>query len=260
MMKLRSHPPNWLGLMIGNSRLHWGKFQAETLVETWDTQHLNQSPLEMGWSWLHQISPVPLFIASVVPEQMQLWQNYPQAEIITLELLPLGGLYPTFGIDRGLAVLGAGNQLGFPILVIDAGTALTLTGVNQNRQLIGGAILPGLGLQFSSLSNRTATLPQVAFPESLPQRWGVNTSEAIASGIIHSMIAGLREFITAWCQEFPHSKISITGGDRIPLMTYLNSQYPKIAALIVDTPEAIFWGMSAMVRDRNLPSLNRVSL
>jgi type III pantothenate kinase len=185
---------------------------------------------------------------------MQLWQNYPKAEIITLEQLPLGGLYPTLGIDRGLAVLGAGNQLGFPMLVIDAGTALTLTGVNQNRQLIGGAILPGLGLQFSCVANRTATLPQVAFPESLPQRWSLNTSEAIASGIIYSIIAGLREFIAAWCQELPHSKISITGGDRIPLMTYLNSQYPEIAGLILDTPEAIFWGMSAMVRDRNVPS------
>lgn len=248
MMELsKTKPQTWLGLMIGNSRLHWGKFEGLTLVDSWDTQHISTYPLDMGWSWLDPSSDVPLVIASVVPEQTAWWRHYPQVEIITLEQLPVGGLYPTLGIDRGLAVLGVGTNLGWPVLLIDAGTALTLTGVNPHGKLVGGVILPGLGLQFSCLANQTATLPKISFPDSVPQRWALNTSEAIASGIIYTLIAGLREFITAWYEEFPHSKVSITGGDRIPLMIYMRSQYPDIGSEIIDSPEAIFWGMSAMV-------------
>jgi len=44
---------------------------------------------------------------------------------------------------RALAVLGAGKKYGFPCLVIDAGTALTFTGVDRDKKLVGGAIDPG---------------------------------------------------------------------------------------------------------------------
>lgn len=47
------------------------------------------------------------------------------------------------------------------ILVIDAGTALTFTAADADQRLVGGAILPGLGLQRSSLAQKTATLPRV---------------------------------------------------------------------------------------------------
>jgi len=63
----------------------------------------------------------------VVPNQRELWANYGNLRIITLKDIPLLDLYPTFGIDRALAVLGAGKKYGFPCLVIDAGTALTFT-------------------------------------------------------------------------------------------------------------------------------------
>jgi len=234
----------WLGLAIGNSHLHWGKFRGATLIETWDTDHLQKSPFEMGWDWLDGRSPLPLVVASVVPPQTEYWRNYPDLNVLKLEDLPLGGLYPTLGIDRALAVLGAGEKLGFPILLIDAGTALTVTGADGDRNLIGGAILPGLGLQFSALANRTATLPNLSIPDSLPRRFAANTGGAIQSGIIYTIIAGIWEFIKAWSAEFPGTKIAITGGDRDRILTYFKSQYPQMGTAIIATPEAIFWGMS----------------
>ncbi len=160
-----TNEPFWIGLMIGNSRLHWGKFQGRTLLQFWDTEYVNPSRQNLDPS-------LPIVLASVVPEQTKIWQKRPNIKVITLADLPLGNLYPTLGIDRGLAVLGTGTTFRWPTLVIDGGTALTLTGVDGNQNLVGGAILPGLRLQFSSLGQQTAALPTVKVPQQLPCRWG----------------------------------------------------------------------------------------
>ncbi|MGB6294595.1 MAG: pantothenate kinase [Rivularia sp. (in: cyanobacteria)] len=226
----------WLALIIGNSRLHWGLFNRNQLTKAWDTNYLSTpSPPSSP-------SP-PLFIASVVPTQTKLWQNHPNAKFITLNEIPLNNLYPTLGIDRALALLGAGETWGFPILVIDAGTALTFTGADNHRNLIGGAILPGLGLQFSTLSQKTGQLPNIELPQQLPPRYAVNTQEAIQSGIIYTILAGIKDFIEAWLKDFPESNVVITGGDRTVLFNYLKSQYPQI---IVEK-NLILWGIQKTI-------------
>ncbi|WP_413162661.1 pantothenate kinase [Capilliphycus salinus ALCB114379] len=231
----------WFGLMIGNSRLHWAEFEASKMLKTWDTEH---SAFEENRDVF--LSSVPIKLASVVPEQTKIWQQHPNVEVISLEQLPLKNLYSTLGIDRALAVLGAGTKLGFPVLVIDAGTALTFTGCDRDRGLVGGAILPGLGLQFSALAEKTAALPLANFPQHLPQRWAIETPGAIHSGIIYTLLAGIRDFIEVWCQDFPESQIVLTGGDAQILMTYLEAKFQSIYAKITLVPEVIFWGISAI--------------
>jgi type III pantothenate kinase len=184
---LHSLTPNstqddWLALMIGNSHLHWAYFKGNILTKTWDTSHEVISPPES----------CPLYIASVVASQTAIWETFPQSHLITLEQIPLKELYPTLGIDRALGVWGMGNQWGFPCLMIDGGTALTLTGVGGDRVLVGGVILPGLGLQFEMLHQKTAALPNVSLPETLPKRWGLNTPDAITSGVIYPIVAGIK--------------------------------------------------------------------
>ncbi len=240
-------PKTWLALIIGNSRLHWGLFNQNQLTKAWDTNYLLSPHLPIPQS-PHLPSP-PLFIASVVPTQTKLWQNYPNAKFITLNEISLNNLYPTLGIDRALALLGAGETWGFPILVIDAGTALTFTGADNHRNLIGGAILPGLGLQFSTLTNKTGQLPNVELPQQLPPRYAVNTSEAIQSGIVYTLLAGIKDFIEAWLEDFPESNVVITGGDRTVLFNYLQSQYPEIAARIIVEKNLILWGIQKTIKN-----------
>ena len=236
---LSTPPKNWLALIIGNSRLHWGLFNQETLIEAWDTNYLSTpSPLSS-----------PLFIASVVPSQTKIWKNYPEANFISLNQIPLNNLYPTLGIDRALALLGAGETWGFPMLVIDGGTALTFTGADNNRNLIGGAILPGLGLQFSTLTQKTGQLPECELPQQIPQPYSRNTTEAIQSGIIYTIVAGIKEFIEAWWYDYPETTIVITGGDRNLLFNYLKSQYPNIAERIIIEKNLSLWGIREVVRN-----------
>lgn len=255
--------------MVGNSRLHWAWFVGETLGCAWDTDYLPSSvvqqlakcrtlddlPVEM----LPPLSPssplplsrapsLPLYLASVVPSQTALWQSYPVVHVITLDQIPLQGVYPTLGIDRALALWGAGETWRWPMLVIDAGTALTLTGADANRCLVGGAILPGLGLQLQSLAHGTAGLPEVKLSENLPLRWALNTPDAIASGVIYTILAGIRDFIEAWWHQFPASCITLTGGDRTLLLTYLQSHFPDIAARVIADRHLIFWGMRCLKR------------
>ncbi|MFN6478475.1 pantothenate kinase [Nostoc sp. DedQUE07] len=267
----------WLALEIGNSRLHWALFIGETLYSAWDTDYLAESVIQhltefqtlddllLAISPSHQQSnfltntpplcafvslpPCPLVLASVVPSQTAIWQTYPNVRVITLDQIPLKGVYPTLGIDRALALWGAAKTWGFPMLVIDAGTALTFTAADANECLVGGAILPGLGLQFATLGQKTGQLPLVEmqnFP-SLPARFALNTKEAIQSGIIYTVLAGIKDFIEAWLQLFPHGKIAIKGGDRTFLINYLQALYPEITERLIVEANLIFWGMCEIV-------------
>ena len=227
----------WLALMIGNSHLHWAYFEQNILIKTWQTNHDSIANFPAN---------IRLYLASVVPEQTKLFLDYPYLKLLQLADIPLKNLYPTLGIDRALAVLGSGEIYGFPSLVIDGGTALTFTGVNQDRELIGGAILPGLGLQFQSLSVKTAALPRLNLPQSLPNRWAMNTEDAIASGIIYTLLSGIMSFIEDWLKQFPNSKIIFTGGDGERLLSYLNEIYPDIANDCKFDPNLIFWGMRSL--------------
>ncbi|GAX42495.1 Baf family transcriptional activator [Tolypothrix sp. NIES-4075] len=249
----------WLALEIGNSRLHWALFAGEKLCQVWDSVYLRAETVEqlaqkatLG-DLLSVISPPlplsplpPLLLSSVVPSQTQIWQSYPNVHVITLDQVPLKGMYPTLGIDRALSLYGAGRTLGFPMLVIDAGTALTFTGADGDKNLIGGAILPGLGLQFASLAQKTGQLPLVELPHELPQRYPLNTEEAMQSGIIYTLLAGIKDFVEAWWCDFPQSKVAIKGGSSTLIVNYMRSQYPEIAARLIVEPNLIFWGMRSL--------------
>ncbi|HYW21632.1 MAG TPA: pantothenate kinase [Nodularia sp. (in: cyanobacteria)] len=277
----RGHRENlWLALEIGNSRLHWALFTDKSLNYTWDTDHFPESSTHKlaQCQTLADLPPEifppsystrdvdgknsphpPIFLASVVPQQTAIWQTHPHVRVITLEQIPLLNMYPTLGIDRALALWGAGKTWGFPILAIDAGTALTFTGADTQESLVGGAILPGLGLQFSTLGQNTGQLPQLETEIiSLPPRFAMNTTEAIQSGIIYTLLAGIKDFITSWEQLFPDGKIVIKGGDRILIVNYLKFHFPEIAARLILEPNLIFWGMREIITDPNFsPLLNK---
>ncbi|HAN74320.1 MAG TPA: pantothenate kinase [Planktothrix sp. UBA8402] len=228
----------WLGLMLGNSRRHWAKLLGKTVLETWDEENTDQPP-----TLKHDL---PLIVASVVGEPSPYWASFPQVRVVTLADVPLKGMYSTLGIDRALAVLGGGTRFGWPILVIDAGTALTFTAADSNQRLVGGAILPGLGLQRSSLAQKTAYLPRIEFPPDLPQRWAMETPEAMQSGIIYTLLAGMGDFIESWQKQYPSSAIVITGGDHNLLLSYFTKQFPDRGSHPVADPDLIFRGMAAL--------------
>ena len=251
---------NWLGLAIGNSRLHWAWFEQYTLIETWDTQHLsvaikpNQLPRQFLASKLleQQLTQIPVYLASVVPAQTKLWQNYADLRLVTLEDIELENIYPTLGIDRALAAWGAVETYSQACLVIDGGTALTFTGVDRQKRLVGGAISPGLRSQLTSLKQKTA-LPEIELPHTLPQRWALNTDEAIASGIIYTTISGIFSYIADWQRQFPNNQVIFTGGDAELLWRYLHLQSPQVAQQIIVDRNLVFQGIQLVCQNHLTP-------
>jgi len=250
---------NWVGLAIGNSRLHFAWFRGEELQLVWEREHLGEGELpgdvlsaglgldcsQDGVLRDNKIDCV--CVVSVVPRQTALWRNYAHSRVIGLEDIPLKGLYPSLGGDRALALWGAGAIWGFPCLVIDGGTALTFTGGKEDGVLVGGAILPGLRLQLQSLGRGTAALPEVRLGEQLRSRWRLDTPGAIESGVIYTILAGIKDFILDWWQEFPESQVVLTGGDGGLLFRYLQLLYPEIGKRVVWEEKLIFLAMKLLV-------------
>ncbi len=267
-----------LVLAIGNSRLHWGWCDNSRLQASWDTPHLTPEQIhhlistQFNFPSLNLPSPHPLpstfdplphlTIASVVPTQTALWQNYAHASIITLADIPLSGLYSTLGIDRALALLGAVKTIGCPILVVDGGTALTFTGVDESHRLVGGAILPGVALQLRALATATAISQvsgfrfQISDDDSNPYnlkpetynlpRWAMNTEDAMRSGVLFTVLAGIQDFIQDWWSRFPSSAIVLTGGDSLRLFTLLQAYAPDLTKNLQQVPDLVLQGLSTL--------------
>lgn len=254
---------DWLGLSIGNSRLHWAWFSGDVLQASWDTAHLDAFGIQHliinqfnfhrcqlidASITLPQWESMPdLWIISVVPHQTQFWQQYLRSNLLTLSDIPLGDAYPTLGGDRAIAAWGAVQLARGAALVIDCGTALTLTGADAEGCLVGGAILPGLRLQLQSLGQSTAALPTL-LPENiqLPTRWALNTTESISSGVLYSIASSVNSFIQDWLTRFPNSPIYITGGDTVFISNLIRQYLPHLTSQLYPEKDLAFLGMSTL--------------
>ncbi len=244
-----------VALVIGNSRLHWGWFKDASLDRLWHTQHLLKpiSPVRLPDFLPPDLTRllgegVEVMIASVVAPQGELWREYPTVRKLTLRDISIGGLYSTLGIDRALALLGAASVYGYPSLVIDAGTALTLTGITAERNLAGGAILPGIKTQFESLYKKTAALPNISLPSQLPSLWAIDTAGAIEAGIIYCVVGGVSYYLRDWWGKYPGSAVIITGGDGEYLAEYLGKFDRTLASKLVLDDKLLFWGVGEILR------------
>lgn len=97
------------------------------------------------------------------------------------------------GIDRIVDASAVANEYSLPAVVIDMGTATTISVIDSNRNFIGGIIMAGVKISLEALAGKTSQLPKVSFepPENII---GKNTSDCMKSGIIYgtaSCIDGL---------------------------------------------------------------------
>jgi type III pantothenate kinase len=87
------------------------------------------------------------------------------------------------GSDRVADAVAAIQEYPCPIIIIDMGTATTISVVDQHKKFIGGMIMPGLRISAESLSSRTSQLPQVSL-DPPKKAIGRNTTDCMRSGII----------------------------------------------------------------------------
>lgn len=125
------------------------------------------------------------------------------------------------GSDRIADAVGAAAQYGAPLIVIDMGTATTVSVINKDKEFLGGMILPGVRTALHSLIKNTAQLPQIKLsspPESLI---GKNTVDSIESGVIYGTASCIDEICTRLSEELGFMpKIIATGGNAEKIVPY----------------------------------------
>ncbi|MGL5042665.1 MAG: type III pantothenate kinase [Culicoidibacterales bacterium] len=125
------------------------------------------------------------------------------------------------GADLIVAAVAAFNKYGGPAIIVDLGTATTITVITQQGDFIGGAIIPGLELAALSLFENAAKLPRFSLVAP-PTVVGRSTQHAVQSGIVYgfsSLIDGMIERIRAEL-NLPQAQVIATGGQAIIIEKY----------------------------------------
>ena len=87
------------------------------------------------------------------------------------------------GADLVVADVAALREHKPPLIVIDMGTATTMSVLDKNGAHIGGCIIPGVKISMDALTDRTALLPGLQLDQP-KKAIGRNTIDAMRSGIM----------------------------------------------------------------------------
>ena len=174
---------------------------------------------------IHHITPAQLegaIISSVVPQITQI-VRYAAEKILNKQVLVLSA-----GIKTGLnikidnpAQLGADlvadavagiNIYRVPQIIIDMGTATTLSVLDDKKQYIGGMIFPGLRISLDALTAHASQLGGIGL-EAPAHVIGKNTIDCMKSGIMYSNAAALDGIIERIEEEIgAPATVIATGG------------------------------------------------
>lgn len=117
------------------------------------------------------------------------------------------------GADRVVNNVSAVKKYGYPLIIIDFGTATTFNAIDKKGEFIGGVIAPGIKTSLDSLVNGTAKLPRVEI-ERPATVIGKNTVTNMQSGIVYGF-SGLVEYIVKKMKSemnAPDATVIATGG------------------------------------------------
>ncbi len=116
------------------------------------------------------------------------------------------------GADLVVNAVAGLQYYGAPLILIDMGTATTVSVVDEKHNYIGGMILPGVKVSLDSLVNRTSQLPRISL--EAPRRIiGKNTIDCMKSGTVIGQAACLDGLIERIIEELGYeAPVVATGG------------------------------------------------
>ncbi len=115
--------------------------------------------------------------------------------------------------DLEATAVAARNNCKLPAVIINMGTATTITVVDQNGSYIGGAILPGVGTSLNALTDKTSLLPGIEI-EAPSKIIADETVDSMKSGIVYGSAGAIDGILDRFESEFtiPFASIVATGG------------------------------------------------
>lgn len=116
------------------------------------------------------------------------------------------------GSDLVAAGVGGVAKYGFPLVIVDMGTATKIIAIDASGAFVGVTIAPGLMVSFNALIGRASQLADVelAIP---PYVIGRNTIDALSSGLLHGHASLVKGLTDAVARELKVDKqVVLTGG------------------------------------------------
>ena len=116
------------------------------------------------------------------------------------------------GSDLVVDAVAGINEYKAPMIIIDMGTATTLSVVDDKKRYLGGMIVTGMAVSSDALIKRTAQLPKFAF-EKPKHVIGTNTVDCLKSGLMYSTACALDGMIERIEEELGQEcTVIATGG------------------------------------------------
>ena len=233
---------------FGNTRMKVGFFDRDILKET---MVLENDGVETIEKLINRFSPQKAILSSVInhnPEIETLLAKRTSFHKLThLTQLPFTtpvGKPETIGADRLALAAAAGHFYpGKHNLVIGLGTCITYNFINKNKELIGGAISPGLEMRLKALNHYTAKLPLEKADWNVPLV-GYDTRTNILTGVVMGMAMEINGFTDAYARKYSNFNVVLTGGDIVYLASHIKSK-------IFADSELIFKGLYALSEVNN---------
>ena len=250
-----------LTIDIGNSTITLGGVQGDEIrfecrintdrVKTSDTYCIDLKTLfEIYGVELGTIEGV--IIASVVPQVLNSVRTAIRKLLGTEPLVVGPGLKTglniklenpgQMGVDLVAAGVAALREHKPPLVIIDMGTATTMSVLDPEGAHLGGCVCPGLRISLEALTGRTSLLPGIQL-DSPRQAIGRNTADAMRSGVMYGTAAMLDGMIDRFREE--------TGWDFTVVATggLAKRVVPLCRHRIVYDRHLIIKGLAALYRD-----------
>jgi type III pantothenate kinase len=246
-----------LCLDIGNSQLHGGVFDGETLrLQFRKTTHPLGSSDEFGVFFTSVLrendmdpkSVTRVALCSVVPAAVYPIRSacikYFGSEPFSLQAGAKTGLRVRYrnphevGADRIAGAIGAAlRRPASNLLVVDCGTATTFDVITASGDYLGGAILPGVGISVEALAGRTAKLPSVEIARPAAAL-GRSTVESIQAGVYHGHVGAIRHLAAELTREaFAGEKPYIVGTGGFARLLLTENLFDEVV------PELVLMGL-----------------
>ena len=146
------------------------------------------------------------------------------------------------GADLVVADVAALREHKPPLIVIDMGTATTMSVLDKNGAHIGGCIIPGVKISMDALTDKTALLPGLQLDQ--PKRAiGRNTIDAMRSGIMLGTACMLDGMVERMEAELGYKTTVIATGGIAKFIV------PLCKTPMIYDKDLIIKGLAALYRD-----------
>ncbi|RKD86062.1 type III pantothenate kinase [Mangrovibacterium diazotrophicum] len=222
---------------IGNTRVKWALFRDRELVTQDSAPELTLHVLGQIIGDFHDVKLAILSSVKEFPKECR--DLLTEVTDLFIELnhntpTPIVNRYrtpETLGLDRLAAAIGASTAFpGDPLLIIDAGTAITIDLVSPANEYLGGNISPGIETRFRALNQFTGKLPLIQLKNDF-EPLGGDTESAIRAGVQQGVIFELESYIAHYKKVYPELVVVLTGGHSNFLMKHIGAELKQIENL-----------------------------